>query len=992
VQDVIYTCLLSSGRAGHKYSYCPERRVLQRTIKDRRSRWSLDVIQDHLGHVKETLSQSGSDKLSGCLGIEDESVFPVVLTDKGISELSADKEDDTNDAENEARTKNVAKCTPLHSEKQDIVNGSCDKIHSFGSQSISSSNKNSKESTEHLVTPQQFGRNKVTCSHCNTDTDSHGFEINRKGRKEMLHSSVELDDKNEEITDDDNDDIFYYRCSQHSSLHYEKENKTINKTFSLNSQSKPVRNAVDNNISRPSVTREYGRNVRNGSCHSATQTHDGANTKKENVIMTRTKRRKPLNYSAGSGYAESRDYKTGNNGNLTKQNVITQRKATRETYNFPGSCYARYDGENLKKVNVFTRERSSNASSNLIGPRHGENVDTRADDSSSFIFSDSCDDGDMLEKEYITPIWKHGRKSSNYLFSSDCDKNEDVVADSIKNPNNGNVLTRRGRRRKTDALYSSGVQEQDENEDYIIDDDSKRGVFHKRKGRRNTDCLISSDVDENKGGVTDVDKMPNRTNVITSRKRQAISLNSSVESKQDETEYNRLCGGSHIRRENVSCRRKARNSSSHLIASDNGKNENEMIDDGECPNSENHLTRSKRGMKVRNNYVSSKNNENDGDITNSRRDSNNSSVLNRRERGTATPRHLIDSERNRNEDIMDKRVLFSDDGNDSKKENIFNRRGRTGITKHHENHDDDDDDDSDDYLFYKTPEHSRFNESEKTANTYGTRNSSRCKARADVTSSHSQMLSTRSNITRKPRQYSVKPVIFKNEDEVNNILSSDETSTGIEDLFTESCRKQFPNDDKSDSTICKMNTMRTKMQRDQSFTSKHPENDSIFYQTPKHSRLSENGKRANACGNRNSTLLESSGSNTHAGVTSSRSQMLSTRSNITRKPRQCSVKPVIFKNEDEVNNILSSDETSTGIEDLFTESCRRQISGNVAKQFPNDDKSDSTICKMNTMRTKMQRDQSFTSKHPENEDERMEHDDDDDDDIFSWFYEKEKNR
>jgi hypothetical protein len=186
----------------------------------------------------------------------------------------------------------------------------------------------------------------------------------------------------------------------------------------------------------------------------------------------------------------------------------------------------------------------------------------------------------------------------------------------------------------------------------------------------------------------------------------------------------------------------------------------------------------------------------------------------------------------------------------------------------------------------------------------------------------------------------------------------------------ESYRKQFSGNvkeeteshNKSDGDICQMNSMRTKEQQDQSFTSKHPGNeeqimqhhddgggdddsdDSIFYKTPKHSSFNEKEKTDKSCGNRNSTSVKSNRSNTYASVPSSHSQMLF-RSNVTRKPRQCSVKPANFENEGTVNNVSvsSSDDTSTGIEDLLTDSYRQHISGNVMNQYPSDDKSDNNI-------------------------------------------------
>ena len=841
-------------------------------------------------------------------------------------------------------------------------------------------------------------------------------------------------------------------------MHYEREGKRINKRVSLNSHSSTsVINASDNTVSGPSVTYEHPRRVRtvfsNTSSHGATHTpHGGASKTKEVLLMTRTKRTKSLNHSARSGYLESEDYETGGTGNSTEGNTVTRREIKTETlHNFRGSHCAKYDGGNLKRVSVLSWDESSTATSNRIGSGHSENEDVGADGRSSCIFGDSCDDSDIFGKECITPIHKCGRKSSNYLFGSGHEKNEVVIVDCGKN----------------------------------------------------------SGVDDNKDCTTDFGKMANRTNVITSRKRWSKSLKTSVEAKQVETECNRSPN------------------TSHLIASDHGKNENQMIDDGKCSDSENHLTRSKRGVKLHKNSVRSKSSETEDDITDNMRDINKRSVLNRRDRGPATTSyHFIDSEHTTNENVTYKKVLFSDDGNDSKKENNFNRRNRTGTSKHHEINDDNDNND-DDSIFCKTPKHSWYSEKEITDNACGNRNSTSLKAstsntQASVPTNHSQMLLTRSNITRKPRQHLVKPVSFGNKSMVNNVSSSDETSTGIEDLLTDSYRrkisgdmiKQFPRRDesvdrpcrmktepklmkkrsaetreclptgaeflenekdiaydifytpakhllfnekkkegrlsniyhtenitcekscksfnsnssqnmssrnnvsresvecsvepvacetvntvdtvvsceempkgvesyrkqfsgnvkeetrshnKSDNDIHKMNSTRTKKQRDQSFTSKHPGNeeeimqhhddgggdddddddsdDSIFYKTPKHSWFNEKKRTDKSCGNRNYTSVKSNRSKTHPSVPSSHSHMSLTRSNVTRKPRQCSVKPASFKNEGTVNNVSvsSSDETSTGIEDLLTDSYRRQVSGNVPKLSPSDDKSDNNI-------------------------------------------------
>ena len=916
-----------SGGACSNYSYCPERREFQHKTKNRRCEWRLDVVKDGVRYT-ETPRQSGSDKSSECLGHEDK----------------------TCDGENEDRTKVASKCVPSHSKKQDIINDSCDKMCSFRSQRISSRNKRSKESPEHAGTPQQCGKNKVTHSHCNFDAEGHGFEVNRKGRKDVSHPSVKSDDEHtEEIIDDDDDDIFYYRHSKLSSLHYDKEGKRINKRVRLNSQSKSLRNVRDNSVSGPSVTYEHRRSMQtvfgNTSSHGATHTpHDGVCKTKEGSLMTRTTRTKSLNNSARSGYLESEDCETSDTGNSTKGNAVTQREIKTETLrNFRGVHCAKYNGGNPKRPSVFSRDQSSTASSNHIGSGHSENEDIRADGRSSLIFGDSFDDGDSLEKKYTTPIHKCGRKSSNYLFGSGHEKNEVVIVDCGKN----------------------------------------------------------SGADDNKDCITDFGKMPNRTNVITSRKRWSKSLRTSIEAKQVETE----------------CKRTP--DTSHLIASDHGKNENQMTDDGEWPDSENHLTRSKRRVKLHKNSVRSKNSENEDDMTDNMRDINKRNVLNGRDRGRATTSyHLIDSENTTNKDVTDKKVLFSDDGNDSKKEYIFNKRKRTGTSKHHEISDDNDNND-DDSIFCKTPKHSWFSEKEITDSTCGNRNStslraSRSNTHASVPSSHSQML-TRSNVTREPRQHSVKQVSFENEGTVDNVSSSDETSTGIEDLLTDSYRrkisgdvkKQFPRRDESADRLCSMKTEPKLMKKRSTETrdclstgAEFLENEKdiayvVFYTPAKHLSFNEKKKEGRLSNIHHTENITCEKSGKH--FNSSSSQNMSSRNNVSREFVECSVEPVVCETINTVDSAVSCEEMPKGIE-----SCRKQFSGNVKEETGSRNKSDSDIHKMNSTRTKKQRDQSFTSKHPGSEEETMQHhddgggDDDSDDSIFditpkhSWFNEKEK--
>jgi len=904
-----------SAGACSNYNYCPERRVFQRKMENRRCEWRLDVVKDDVSYT-ETPSQSGSDKSSESLGHEDK----------------------TCDGETEDRTKVASTCIPSHSKKQDIINDSCDKICSFRSQCISSRNKNSKESPEHLATPQQCGRNKVTHSHCNFDAEGHGFEINRKGRKDTPHPSVKSGDEHtEEIIDDDDDDIFYYRHSRLSSLHYENEGKRINKTVCLNLQNMSLRNVSDNTVSGPSVTYQHHRSMQtvfsNTSSHGATRTPpDGATKTKEGFLMTRTKRTKSLNNSARSGYLEIEDCETGDNGNSTKGNAVTQREIKTETlHNFRGSHCAKYDGGNPKRASLLSRDESSTATSN-----HSENEDVRADGRSSCVF------GDSLEQEYITPIHKCGRKSSSYLFGSGHEKNEVIV-----------------------------------------------------------DCGKNSAVDDNKDCITDFGKMPNRTNVITSRKLWSKSLRTSAEAKQLETECNRSPG------------------TSHLNASDHEKNENRMTDDGECPDSENHLSRSKRRAELHKNSVRSKNSENEDDITDNMRDINKRNVLNRKDRGTATTSyHLIDSEHTTNEDVTDK-VLFSDDGNGSKKENIFNRRKRTGTPEHHEISDDNDNND-DDSIFCKTPKQSWFSEKEIRDNTCGNRNSTSLKAsrsntHASVPRSHSHMLLTRSNSTREPRQHSVKPMSFENESTVDNVSSSDETSAGIEVLLTDSYRqkisgdvmKQFPRRDESVDRLCRMKTERKLTKKRSAETrnclptgAEFLENKKdlaydIFY-TPAKQLFNEKKKegRLSNIYHTENTTCEKSGKS----FNSNSSQNKSSRNKVSRESVECSVEPVVCEAVNTVDTVVSCEEMPKGIE-----SYRKQFSENVKEINGSHNKSDSDICKMNSTRTKKQRDQSFTSKRPGNEEEIMQHhhhgdddDDDSDDSIFyktpkhSWFNEKEK--
>jgi hypothetical protein len=271
------------------------------------------------------------------------------------------------------------------------------------------------------------------------------------------------------------------------------------------------------------------------------------------------------------------------------------------------------------------------------------------------------------------------------------------------------------------------------------------------------------------------------------------------------------------------------------------------------------------------------------------------------------------------------------------------------------------------YDIVYTPAKHLFNEKKKEgrlSNIYHTKNITFEKSGKSFNSNSSQNVSSRNNDSGESVECSAVPVVCKAGNTVDTVVSCEEMPKGIESYrkqFSGNIKEETGSHNKSDSDIHKMKSARTKKQRDQSFTSKHPGNeeeimqhdgdgdddsdDSIFYKTPKHSWFNEKEKADKSCGSRNSTSVKSNRSNTYASVPSSHSQMLLNMSNVTRKPRRRLVKPVSFENEDTVNNvsIFSSDETSTGIEDLLTDSYRRQISGDVTKQSPSDDKSDNNI-------------------------------------------------
>jgi hypothetical protein len=102
---------------------------------------------------------------------------------------------------------------------------------------------------------------------------------------------------------------------------------------------------------------------------------------------------------------------------------------------------------------------------------------------------------------------------------------------------------------------------------------------------------------------------------------------------------------------------------------------------------------------------------------------------------------------------------------------------------------------------------------------------------------------------------------------------------------------------------------------------------------------------------------------------------------------------VVFKNENVADRDSSSDKSSAGIEDILTDSHRRQFSGDIMEKIGSSNrcvdihKIDMESKLMKDSRTETQKVNSTSSEHPDNEEKVMEHkegNEDDDDDIFYY--------
>ncbi|PNF28373.1 hypothetical protein B7P43_G17069 [Cryptotermes secundus] len=561
---------------------------------------------------------------------------------------------------------------------------------------------------------------------------------------------------------------------------------------------------------------------------------------------------------------------------------------------------------------------------------------------------------------------KRETRSSNSSVKSKHNENGHVSNDS-KSPKQENVLTKSKRRA---TALNNLVRFKYEENGYDISDDSEvpqnRKILHRWKRRSYTSYhLIASDHDKNKGNTSDDGKLLNMENVSSRLKRRMKALNSAA----------------------VGC------------------NHNETKDvsgDAENPKKENVPSRRKNRMKMCINSDGSKYDQNESHVTDDGKSPEKENVLKRRERGTETY-NLIASEY----DETDKTVIVSDVGYPSKNESEM-----TGMSKHHEYYDDVDDNDD---IFYTTPKRSLLykKEKEKTDNSCNENctslKSSRNNGHKSVRNSSSQSTLTR-NVFRNSLKHSLKSVVWKNENVVDKDNSSDEKSAEI-DLLTDSHRQQSSGDiieknhssHKSDDNMHKMKmdsklmeSSRTETRKVSSVGSEHTENeedmaddDDIFYKTPRRSSLygKERGRVSSICGNENHTSLKSNKANKNNS-----SQDLSNRNtNMSRESDTCLFNSVTFRNENRADKDSSSDISSADIEDILTDSNRRQFSGDIMEKIGSCNKS-GDIHKihmeskfMKSSRTETQKDSSTSSEHPENEEKVMEHEDeDDDDDIFCY--------
>jgi hypothetical protein len=775
---------------------------------------NLDASHHHDSHVSETQGQSRDDK---------------------SSELSGNKQERKGHARSENR-KDVLQCTLLQSEKEEIINNSCDKIGSSGSQNMSVTNKSNKESPKHSSKSLRFGTNNMKHNHCNSDDEGHGFQMNGKRETDALVFS-EHDESKAEILDDD-DDIFFRRTLPHSRLHNEKERKIINKrTFSLDARKMSPRGASDNKISGLSVNSELCRNVktvfRGVTSNSATVTYPSAELQRDKIanIITddgenQERRRREISrsshHSTGSGCAKYEDDKASDGKNTRKEFVLTERKRKLETSNhLTESSYSKNYGENPTKGNVLTRVKSGTATSNQICSEHGENRDI----ADMHILSDGNGGGGSLEKETVSPKWKWGTKLSNHLLGSDNDKTEYHIRQDDEDSNKRNVLTRRKRGMK--ASNNSVGSKHVENENDITnngENPKKRSVFHKKERQTKTSShYTGSEPDRNEDVTRDVlvlndqDNTSENESVFTGGRRRTGRPNHYVNEDYDvfyKTHKHSLFyeKGKDIYKEYVTT---PKLSQTNKIKSFKNNSSQSML---------NRNSISKDAVKC---LVKPTVLENESTAQESRS----------YESAIGTENLLIDSYRqNFSEDVLEKGASSDkSDDNIHRLKMECNLKSRTAETRSvpsaGSDHLKSERELSDDDIFYKTPKHSLFCEK----GNFSSQKSSKTNKYKSFKNNSTQ------SISKEALKCLVKPTVLEKESITQKESRRYESSVGTGNLFTDSYRKNFSGDimekgassDKSDDNIrlkmeSKLESRSTETWKDHLPSSGHHEKEQVM--------------------------------------------------------------------------------------------------------------------------------------------------------------------
>jgi hypothetical protein len=951
---------------------------------------NLDASHHHHSHVSETQGQSRDDK---------------------SSELSGNKQERKGHAGSENR-KDVLQCTLLQSEKEEIINNSCDKIGSSGSQNMSVTNKSNKESPKHSSKSLRFGTNNMKHNHCNSDDEGHGFQMNGKRETDALVFSEHDESKAEILDDDDDDDIFFRRTLPHSRLHNEKERKIINKrTFSLDSRKMSPRGASDNKISGLSVNSEFCRNVktvfRGVTSNSATVTYASAELQRDKIanIITddgenQERRRsreisRSSHNSTGSGCAKYEDDKASDGKNTRKEFVLTERKRKLETSNhLTESSYCKNYGENPTKGNVLTRVKSGTATSNQICSEHGENRDI----ADMHILNDGNGGGGSLEKETVSPKWKWGTKSSNHLLGSDNDKTEYHIRQDDEDSNKRNVLTRRKRGIK--ASNNSVGSKHVENENDVTnngENPKKRSVFHKKERQTKTSShYTGSEPDRNEDVTRDVLVLNDQGNtsenesVFTGGRRRTGRPNHYVNEDYDvfyKTHKHSLFyeKGKDIYKEYVNT---PKLSQTNKIKSFKNNSSQSMLN-------RNSISNDAVKCLVKPTVL-----ENESTAQESRS----------YESAIGTENLLIDSYRqNFSEDVLEKGASSDkSDDNIHRLKMECNLKSRTvetrAVPSAGSDHLKSEREVSDDDIFYKTPKHSLFCEKGH----FSSQKSSKTNKYKSFKNNSTQ------SISKEALKCLVKPTVLENESTAQESRSY-ESAIGTENLLIHSYRQNFSEDvmekgassDKSDDNIhrlkmeCNLKSRTAETRLVPSAGSEHPkserelsDDDDIFYKTPKHSLFCEKG---------NFSSQKSSKTNKYKSFKNNSTQ------SISKEALKCLVKPTVLEKESITQKESRRYESSVGTGNLFTDSYRKNFSGDIMEKGASSDKSDDNIrlkmeSKLESRSTETWKDHLPSSGHHEKEqvmghDHYHDDDDDDNDDIFyyrkykqSSCYEKEKNR